>query len=812
MQMAEKNEYDITEAFRKIEAELIDSMMRNMDRHRAEEDKEGYEWTMWQAEQLKALEKYKKENQKRYSKQFKNINASIEALIQEARARGNMNQEIRILKAIKNGFQGAKKVTRGAAGEFFKLNDRKLDALIKATVSDMEKAETAILRKANDDYRKAIYSAQVYANTGAGTYEKAVDMATRDMLSRGLSCVTFSNGAQHTLKDYADMAIRTASKRAYLQGEGEKRQEWGITTVILAKRGGNPCPKCLPFVGKVLIDDVWSGGRSDGVDPETGKSYPLMSYAIAHGLYHPRCKDSHTTYFPGISTADDTWTREELEAVGLANQEEARQQYAKRQEEKYERLEKYSLDDENQKRYAARREEWKKRRRAAMQKAEEEKGPNMQTVKEKISAKRNERDELIRKKDELTSERKELEKKVYFDLTGTQEEMERLQAVSQKEKELESQIEAVKDQIKEQQGIYRKAVEERLIKDGVIKEIRLSDKMTPEAADEIENTLRHMKEKYGVMPKGIVFSPLKVPDATASYNWIDDKIYLSNKITDPEKYLEFIKKVEESHEAYREHYNIKQLGKERLEEAEKILADKTVQGYEREQALLQKAEAEIMLNTQRFGVRENIHDVLMHEYGHFIHRHASGDQNNIQKKNVFKAKELGGKMSGGDWFYEKNVKYSREAKVEAARISEYATENPYETFAEGFLAMEKGERIPDRIAEVISDAMKAAGAKPVENMRGSDIIRVSKTTLTAEPNTITEVVGKRGGIDRNYYGADGKQNKQISNNDHGNPKRHPYGKHGEHAHDYIYDEEGKLKGRPVRELTEQERKENEDII
>ena len=130
MRMAEKSEYDITEAFRKIEAELIDSMMRNMDRHRAEEDKEGYEWTMWQAEQLKALEKYKKENQKRYTKQFKNINASIEALIQEARARGNMNQEIRILKAIKNGFQGAKKVTRGAAGEFFKLNDRKLDTLI----------------------------------------------------------------------------------------------------------------------------------------------------------------------------------------------------------------------------------------------------------------------------------------------------------------------------------------------------------------------------------------------------------------------------------------------------------------------------------------------------------------------------------------------------------------------------------------------------------------------------------------------------------------------------------------------------------
>lgn len=41
------------------------------------------------------------------------------------------------------------------------------------------------MRKAEDDYRKAIFNAQVYANTGAGTYEKAVDMATKDMLSRG---------------------------------------------------------------------------------------------------------------------------------------------------------------------------------------------------------------------------------------------------------------------------------------------------------------------------------------------------------------------------------------------------------------------------------------------------------------------------------------------------------------------------------------------------------------------------------------------------------------------------------------------------
>lgn len=349
--MAKINDaYDIGAAFEAIEDELIASMIRNMKRHKVEEVTENKQWSMWQAEQLKALEQYRRANRKKFGGQFQDINDKIEALIRVARTEGNMHQELQILDAIKKGFP-AKKATKGATAEFFRLNDRKLDALINATTNDMEKAEVAVLRMADDQYRRVIYNAQVYANTGAGTYEKAVDMATKDFLSAGLNCIEYKNGARHTLADYADMAIRTASKRAYLQGEGEKRQEWGVHTVIVNKRG-NPCPKCLPFCGKVLIDDVWSGGsRKDG-------SYPLVSKAISYGLYHPRCKDSHTTYFPGISTADDTWTPEELEAIGQQNKDEARQQYAERQTEKYERLAKYSLNQENKERYSEKAEEW----------------------------------------------------------------------------------------------------------------------------------------------------------------------------------------------------------------------------------------------------------------------------------------------------------------------------------------------------------------------------------------------------------------------------------------------------------------------
>lgn len=345
--------YDIAKAFKVIENDLIASMIRNLKHHRAEEEKEGKEWTQWQVEQLQALEKYKKENAEKYNKQFKSINAQIGEMIRAAKEAGSSEQEIAILNAIKNGFKATKKSRKELTGEFFKLNERKLDALIKATTDDMKKAETAILRMANDKYRKIIFNAQVYANTGAGTYEKAVDMATRDMLNAGLNCVQYANKARHTLSDYADMAIRTANKRAYLQGEGEKRQEWGISTVIMNKRG-NACPKCLPFVGKIIIDDVWSGGKqSDG-------PYLLMSNAIARGLYHPRCKDSHTTYFAGISAANDSWTKEELAALGQEYEQEQKQQYAERQAERFSRLAEYSLDEDNKRKYAARAKEWKK--------------------------------------------------------------------------------------------------------------------------------------------------------------------------------------------------------------------------------------------------------------------------------------------------------------------------------------------------------------------------------------------------------------------------------------------------------------------
>lgn len=358
------SDYNIKEAFERIENELIDSMMRNFSRHRAEETKEGYNWTQWQAEQLKSLEEYRKHNAKKFGKRFKTINNKVEEMIRTAKADGNASQEAEILEAVKDGFKAPKKPSEHSTAEFFKVNDRKLDALIKSTTDDLKRAETAVLRMSNDKYRKAIFNAQVATNTGAVTYEKAVDIACKDMLNAGLNCVEYKNGARHTLSDYADMAVKTANKRAYLRGEGEKRAEWGVSLVVVNSRQGG-CPDCAKYIGKVFIDDVYSNGKkSDG-------NYPLLSTAIKNGLFHPRCKDSTSTYYPELDDLDAPLSEDEIKELDRQRGIEEKQQYAQRQAERFDRRAEYSLDEDNKRIAQTRADEWHDRANTLEEKAKQ---------------------------------------------------------------------------------------------------------------------------------------------------------------------------------------------------------------------------------------------------------------------------------------------------------------------------------------------------------------------------------------------------------------------------------------------------------
>lgn len=376
------DEYNISQAFQRIEETLIKSMKRNLMKHLKEEEKLGFNWTAWQTEQLKALEVFKKQNKNLFKNDFSTINNDVEALIKQSFENGKLGQERVILQAIQSGnFRSSnrkinklwniyintnnqrikkKQLTRlyEKASQieacFFKINTQKLNSLIQEATGNLSKAETSILRYANDQYRKIIYNAQVFANTGAGTVRQAIDMATQDFLSKGINSIEYSNDTMVNITSYAEMAIRTANKRAMLQGEGTKRQQWGVYTVLVPNRGGG-CPYCIKFQGKVFIDDVWSGGT---VEESKKTGYPLLSSAIKAKLFHPNCKDTIVTYYPGITKEPIPPTKEELEKKIQNYKNEQKLKYIDRNIEKYKRLELGSIDEENIEKYHNKRLQW----------------------------------------------------------------------------------------------------------------------------------------------------------------------------------------------------------------------------------------------------------------------------------------------------------------------------------------------------------------------------------------------------------------------------------------------------------------------
>ena len=336
--------YDITKIFQEIENQLISSMCRNLSRHIDEEQDANANYSQWQTKQLQALERYRKENLKEFSKQFEDINNGLKKYLEMTYNNFKTATEHDIISNLDRN------------SDAIGVNQEKLNALIKSVTDDFQKAEYSLLRCSNDLYRQTIYKAQIGLNTGSITLNQAIDMATKDFLSNGINSIRYKNGNLVNIASYSEMALRTAEKRATMYGDGEKRQEWDIDTVIVYGHNG-ACPLCSRWQNRVYIDDVYSNGKPNN-------KYPLLSVAIQGGLYHPNCKcPPPQTYIESITEPPTQKTPQELEKDIQNYNLEQVQRYNERQIRKYKRLESNSLDDANKKRYSLKVKEWQSKQR-----------------------------------------------------------------------------------------------------------------------------------------------------------------------------------------------------------------------------------------------------------------------------------------------------------------------------------------------------------------------------------------------------------------------------------------------------------------
>jgi len=175
----------------------------------------------------------------------------------------------------------------------------KVNKLVEDMTTMEKQAETAALRMTDDVYRQTLNRVQLAMSTGSMTLNKAIDTAVEDFLNVGINCIEYKDGRRVNIADYVRMALRTTSTRAALQGYSEKLKALGYDTVAVSSYG--MCsPTCLPYQGRVYINDAftsWSGEtqlRADGLtygkSNYCGKWFPLLSSAIAGGLFHPNCR------------------------------------------------------------------------------------------------------------------------------------------------------------------------------------------------------------------------------------------------------------------------------------------------------------------------------------------------------------------------------------------------------------------------------------------------------------------------------------------------------------------------------------------
>lgn len=352
--MSSRNPYSLREIFDLITMELIESLRRTFSRHQAEQLKEGFQWEQWQRAKLRSLAAYRRENAEIVGRNSKAIFDVITEVLDTSFDDGRARAEREILQVLfPEELRGrGPDAPAPPESQFFKMNKEKLQALQETVIGDMEKAQHAVLRKMDDVYRQTIFRAQVHMASGAKTLNQAVDMSTQEFLDKGIQCIEYKDGRRVNVSSYAEMALRTASQRATFMGEGTKRNEWGVHTIVVSAHATS-CDLCVPWQARVLIDDVYSDGRPDG-------QYPLLSTAMKAGLLHPNCRHTLSTFFPGVSRLPKSVDEE----TAWRNYEaEQRQRAIERQIRRWKRREVGSLDPDNYEYAHSKVKEWQSKMR-----------------------------------------------------------------------------------------------------------------------------------------------------------------------------------------------------------------------------------------------------------------------------------------------------------------------------------------------------------------------------------------------------------------------------------------------------------------
>lgn len=193
--------------------------------------------------------------------------------------------------------------------------ERAAQAIRDDIVSELADVRTRITRLPDDVYKAVAPHGAIYQVIDNDiTPAQAQAQAWRVFVSQGVTGFTDKSGRNWSLSAYVEMAVRTASQRAFNDSHLARMQALGVEYFTVPD-SGHPCPKCFPWQGRVL----------------TAREIPnpvihvdgTIAEAVAAGLFHPNCRHPLTAVFPGVTVLPEPreWTAEDQRLYDLSQKQ-----------------------------------------------------------------------------------------------------------------------------------------------------------------------------------------------------------------------------------------------------------------------------------------------------------------------------------------------------------------------------------------------------------------------------------------------------------------------------------------------------------
>lgn len=212
-----------------------------------------------------------------------------------------------------------------------------VENLAAALAADVGERHANVLRHVLDVYRLVIQQATAVSVAGGMTRRQAAQWAYARFVDQGVVSFTDSGGRRWRLSSYVEMAVRTVTQRAAVQGQTDRLTSLGVDTVIVSD-SPRECPRCRPWEGKVLSI---SGGLRGRVQlPSRTRPGQMVTVDIAGsaaearaaGLQHPNCTHSLRAYLPGATRRPTGQTAAPAEYEAKQRQREIERQIRKYKE------------------------------------------------------------------------------------------------------------------------------------------------------------------------------------------------------------------------------------------------------------------------------------------------------------------------------------------------------------------------------------------------------------------------------------------------------------------------------------------------